>query len=66
MRLHHRATVKSITSAIFPTIAVGVASTIAFADQPDKESRDDPNERGTFQDNWQSDEDISALDGMAI
>ena len=33
-RLHHHATVKSITSAILPTILVGVASTIAFAVVP--------------------------------
>ena len=26
----------------------------------------DPNGRWTYQDDWQSDEDISALDGMAI
>ncbi len=34
--------------------------------QLDEESRDDPNEKGAFQDDWQSDEDIAALDGMAI
>jgi hypothetical protein len=34
-------------------------------DQPDEESRDDPNERGACQDDWQSDEDTSALDGKA-
>lgn len=34
-------------------------------DQPDEESRDDPNEKGACQDDWQSDEDISALDGKA-
>ena len=34
--------------------------------QPDEESRDGPSKRGAFQDDWQSDEDISALEGMAI
>jgi hypothetical protein len=31
-----------------------------------EERRGDPNENGAFQDDWQSDEDIAALDGMAI
>jgi hypothetical protein len=31
-----------------------------------KEKRVDPNGRWAYQDDWQSDEDISALDGMAI
>jgi hypothetical protein len=34
--------------------------------QPDEEERDDPNGRWVYQDNWQSDDNISALDGMAI
>ncbi len=33
--------------------------------KPDEESRGDPNERGAYQDGWQSNEDIAALDGMA-
>ncbi len=31
-----------------------------------EELRDNPNENGVFQDDWQSDEDIAALDGMVI
>ena len=34
--------------------------------QPDEESMDGPNKRGAFQDDWQSNEDISALQGVAI
>ena len=33
--------------------------------QSDVKQRADPNERGASQDDWQSNEDITALDGMA-
>ncbi len=33
--------------------------------QPDGESKGDPNKTGACQDDWQSNEDIAALDGMA-
>jgi hypothetical protein len=34
--------------------------------QPDKEYRVNPNGRWAYQDDWQSNEDIAAQDGMAI
>jgi hypothetical protein len=34
--------------------------------QPDEEERDNPNGRWVYQDDWQGEVDISALDGMAI
>ncbi len=33
--------------------------------QLDEESRDDPSERGAFQDDWRNDEGIAAQDGKA-